>query len=199
MADEITLTCPACSATLRLAQEVPAGKKVKCPKCGVTFTPGEELIDEAVIAEESVEAVRPARRARDDDDYDDRPRRRRRDDYDDDYDDRPRRRKPATRRSPIATVLILLAVIFLPIIALGGLYGLYALMSRQDKSIQRKEPAAAAPGGGPNLADRPQPQGQAPQVGKPAPEITGEDIDGKKFNLSDYKGKVVVLDFWGHW
>jgi hypothetical protein len=36
-------------------------------------------------------------------------------------------------------------------------------------------------------------------VGKVAPEIEGEDIDGQKFKLSDYRGKVVVLDFWGHW
>jgi hypothetical protein len=36
-------------------------------------------------------------------------------------------------------------------------------------------------------------------IGKPAPEIEGEDIDGKKFKLSDYRGKVVLLDFWGHW
>jgi hypothetical protein len=36
-------------------------------------------------------------------------------------------------------------------------------------------------------------------VGKLAPEIEGEDIDGKGFKLSDYRGKVVLLDFWGHW
>jgi hypothetical protein len=36
-------------------------------------------------------------------------------------------------------------------------------------------------------------------VGKTAPEIDGEDLDGKKFKLSDYRGKVVVLDFWGNW
>jgi hypothetical protein len=36
-------------------------------------------------------------------------------------------------------------------------------------------------------------------IGKVAPEIEGEDLDGKKFKLSDYRGKVVVLDFWGHW
>jgi RNA polymerase sigma factor (sigma-70 family) len=35
-------------------------------------------------------------------------------------------------------------------------------------------------------------------IGKPAPEIDGEDIDGKRFKLSEYRGKVVVLDFWGH-
>jgi thiol-disulfide isomerase/thioredoxin len=36
-------------------------------------------------------------------------------------------------------------------------------------------------------------------VGKVAAEITGELIDGKKFKLSDFKGKVVVLYFWGSW
>jgi hypothetical protein len=33
-------------------------------------------------------------------------------------------------------------------------------------------------------------------VGKPAPDVDGEDQDGQKFKLSDYKGKVVLLDFW---
>ena len=37
------------------------------------------------------------------------------------------------------------------------------------------------------------------RVGKTAPDIDGEDLDGVKFKLSDYKGKVVVLDFWGDW
>jgi hypothetical protein len=36
-------------------------------------------------------------------------------------------------------------------------------------------------------------------IGKEAPEVEGEDADGKKFKLSDYRGKVVLLDFWGHW
>jgi peroxiredoxin len=33
-------------------------------------------------------------------------------------------------------------------------------------------------------------------VGKVAPEIEGQDQDGNKFKLSDYRGKVVLLDFW---
>jgi hypothetical protein len=33
-------------------------------------------------------------------------------------------------------------------------------------------------------------------VGKEAPDIEGEDQDGKRFKLSDYRGKVVLLDFW---
>jgi hypothetical protein len=36
-------------------------------------------------------------------------------------------------------------------------------------------------------------------VGKAAPEIEGDDLDGKAFKLSDYRGKVVVIDFWGNW
>ena len=32
--------------------------------------------------------------------------------------------------------------------------------------------------------------------GNRAPEITGVDADGRGFALSDYRGKVVLLDFW---
>jgi thiol-disulfide isomerase/thioredoxin len=35
-------------------------------------------------------------------------------------------------------------------------------------------------------------------VGKPAPEIVGDDLDGRRFRLSDYRGRVVVLDFGSH-
>ena len=36
-------------------------------------------------------------------------------------------------------------------------------------------------------------------IGKLAPEIQGKDLDGVEFKLSDYRGKVVFLDFWGFW
>jgi tetratricopeptide (TPR) repeat protein len=36
-------------------------------------------------------------------------------------------------------------------------------------------------------------------IGKVAPDIEGEDVNGEKIKLSDYRGKVVVLDFWGDW
>jgi len=38
-----------------------------------------------------------------------------------------------------------------------------------------------------------------PLKGLKSPDITGVDQDGKKFKLSDYAGKVVLLDFWGNW
>ena len=37
------------------------------------------------------------------------------------------------------------------------------------------------------------------KVGKVAPDIEGPDLDGENFKLSDYRGKVVMLDFWGDW
>ena len=37
------------------------------------------------------------------------------------------------------------------------------------------------------------------KIGNLAPEITGQDLDGVAFKLSDYRGKVVMLDFWGYW
>lgn len=37
------------------------------------------------------------------------------------------------------------------------------------------------------------------QIGKVAPDIEGADLDEVEFKLSDYRGKVVVLDFWGDW
>jgi hypothetical protein len=50
-----------------------------------------------------------------------------------------------------------------------------------------------------DLADRALFQVRHLQPGKPAPEIVGEDIDGKPMKLSDFRGRVVLLNFWGHW
>ena len=36
-------------------------------------------------------------------------------------------------------------------------------------------------------------------VGCDSPDIAGIDLDGVEFKLSDYKGKVIFLDFWGDW
>jgi hypothetical protein len=37
------------------------------------------------------------------------------------------------------------------------------------------------------------------QVGQVAPEIIGASIDGNLMQLSAFRGKVVLLDFWGDW
>jgi hypothetical protein len=36
-------------------------------------------------------------------------------------------------------------------------------------------------------------------IGRTAPDIDGEDADGKAFKLRDYRAKVVVIDFWASW
>ncbi|MDD4820684.1 MAG: TlpA disulfide reductase family protein [Flavobacteriales bacterium] len=40
---------------------------------------------------------------------------------------------------------------------------------------------------------------RAIQVGMPAPDFTLKDIDGNELKLSDFRGKWVLLDFWGSW
>ena len=37
------------------------------------------------------------------------------------------------------------------------------------------------------------------QIGQIAPEIIGKSIDGNLMQLSSFRGKVVMLDFWGDW
>jgi len=36
-------------------------------------------------------------------------------------------------------------------------------------------------------------------VGREAPDFAGKTIDGYEFKLSDYRGKVVLVDFYGFW
>lgn len=37
------------------------------------------------------------------------------------------------------------------------------------------------------------------QIGMKAPDIVGPDADGKEIKLSQFAGKVVILDYWGFW
>lgn len=37
------------------------------------------------------------------------------------------------------------------------------------------------------------------QVGKTAPDLAGDDLDGRPFKLSDQRGKVAVVVFWASW
>lgn len=37
------------------------------------------------------------------------------------------------------------------------------------------------------------------EIGMPAPEIVGVTADGEEIRLSDFRGRVVVIDFWGDW
>lgn len=52
---------------------------------------------------------------------------------------------------------------------------------------------------GPTAEKNPPIEASKLEIGQVAPEIIGPDFDGVEFKLSDYRGKVVVLDFWGDW
>lgn len=42
-------------------------------------------------------------------------------------------------------------------------------------------------------------QSSAIEVGSPAPDFSLTNVDGQKGNLSDFKGKVVILNFFASW
>jgi len=212
------VTCPSCGVVLKLADDLPLRKKVKCPECNTVFPVPDAEPDE------------PGARRRSDagDDYDEEEDRQSR---------RPRRRRRQTQS--VGNVAVLVGAGLLALVVIGGLFagGIYAVIALNKKPevaqnpldqpgpdgrLPNQRPQWAPPGGvppgglppgGPGLPPNmppgggglPQPPdaggqtGTGTEVGQMAKDIEGEDIDGKPFKLSDYRGKVVLLDFWGHW
>jgi hypothetical protein len=168
------LKCPSCLSALRLAQEVPAGAQIKCPKCGTMFAPGAAAVEAMLDDEEDVEKTVPNRR----------------------------RSKPKKEAATGPMVAVTAVALLLLIIAGVGIAVAFVVMDKKKQSAMASNPAQIPPMG---LQQRPpnapsQPQGLPEvQVGREAMEIEAEDLDGKTFKLSDYRGKVVLLDFWGNW
>ena len=111
------------------------------------------------------------------------------------------------RRAEGSSVLAPLLVGVLILAATVGLALLWHRSGERDAEATRDradrgEAGSPADRDSKTVLPRP-PSGAAPveglQVGNLAPEIEGEDLDGRPFKLSDYRGKVVVLDFWGNW
>jgi len=179
----VQIICPECSAPLRLSDEVIDRKKVRCPKCETVFRPSEDNLDQsdsALLRRRAERSHSSSRRS----DAPDRP--------------GPSRSKHKSQKSS-ASLVVATAVIGL--LVLGGVAALAAVYWPEKKPNQ---PAVAAANndGTPRLPAPPMPAkagGTGTEIGQTALEIDGEDIDGKRFKLSDYRGKVVVLDFWGDW
>src|SRR5262245_9236932 len=96
----------------------------------------------------------------------------------------------------------------------AGLYGkeYFAELQRQDRSRAVREVEATFERAVEKYGDVKLPAGDTVadrakselfeirhlSVGQEAPDIEGEDEDGKRFKLSDYRGKVILLDFWSY-
>jgi thiol-disulfide isomerase/thioredoxin len=52
---------------------------------------------------------------------------------------------------------------------------------------------------GQSSAESGEPGMQSPLVGTPAPEFRLDLLDGTSFQLSEHRGRVIVLDFWASW
>ena len=162
--------CPECDAVFRLDANASENEKITCPKCDAVF------------------------RIPDTEEFEDRPR---------------RRARPAPSRMKPAMVLLIAIPFLLGAVGLvggaGWLIWKIVQMEKDDQAVKTVGPgttAALPPLGRAGGNPPPQPEAPAPgvfDIGAVAPEIQGEDLDGNRFKLSDYRGKVVVLDFWGHW
>jgi AhpC/TSA family len=201
------ILCPECKAPLNIEESLPAGKKIKCPKCQVIFPLGERL-SEAVSAEPMAVAVAADA-----------------DDGRDVEDDRPARRRGSEREKQGMGAGMTVGLIAASVLVAGGLaVGTYFLVKSlipsdagagdqpvaQPAAPQKWQPTGLLAKGIPPELKPPKDMKMpinpnvpkstpGPQVGQVAPEIVAEDLDGQTFKLSDYRGKVVLLDFWGHW
>ena len=81
----------------------------------------------------------------------------------------------------------LFAPIAVGLLAIGAV-ALYQLSNAQSFAPEAAQAAT--------LAD---PGNDPPFSPKPAPEFDLKDLDGKSVHLADFKGKVLVLNFWASW
>ena len=182
------VTCHACHAVLNSAQELPPGKRIKCSACGAIFA-----IGDAGVAEKSAPAAQPLHRSSDvhvDEEFERRPARRR---------SLPPIEKPPTNLAVVLTLCAVGALVFIGIVAAGVVGAVWYFSDRnaRDFNDANNPRPVIVTGGGSDLEliiDKLQ---NGPKKGDVAPEIEGEDFDGKKFKLREFRGKVVLLYFWG--
>ena len=133
------LTCPECDAVLKMANAMPAGKKVKCPKCEAVFpvpaeeeeTPPAKVKHRPAPVEDAADAPLP-----DEDDDERRPRRRRKKD-----------KSKEEKRGPSGLVIgLAIAGIVLLVLGAatgGGIY--WYLTSGNNSGTGNEDPLAYLP------------------------------------------------------
>ncbi|MDX2040168.1 MAG: TlpA disulfide reductase family protein [Acidobacteriota bacterium] len=89
------------------------------------------------------------------------------------------------------TILLCLAVIFGMVIALS----LYIIVQGESSSMPTTQSAMSFQKSQPSL----KPRNIATAQTTAAPDFRLKDVAGKDLTLSDYKGKVVVVNFWATW
>jgi thiol-disulfide isomerase/thioredoxin len=204
-----TVNCPQCNTSLEMPDELPAGKRLQCPDCGAAFAPPRAADRAAAMKAapgraDSRPGAGPRHRSR----------------YEDDGDDRDR--EPSRGRGGSAALLIGVGVVALVLLCGGGLAAIGFMRAVEADSVPQPMPPPVAVkqpmvvqgpmgAGGPGMAPMAPGGGMAgggmmggpmqpmPRLGDLAPDIAGVDLDGKPMKLSDLKGKVVYLDFWGEW
>ncbi|MDB5347928.1 MAG: thiol-disulfide isomerase-like thioredoxin [Schlesneria sp.] len=90
-------------------------------------------------------------------------------------------------------------VVLVSIMAVSGNPGLEAETMELAKSVRDESGMEHFQGSSVIEILNPIIDGRNFEVGSLAAEIEGKDADGKEFKLSEYRGNVVVLDFWADW
>jgi cytochrome c biogenesis protein CcmG/thiol:disulfide interchange protein DsbE len=91
-------------------------------------------------------------------------------------------------------IVVAIVVAVIAMLALAGWANLQNRKQQAAALASQQSRAVLVPATG-NAA----PVFNSPLVGKPAPNFTLTNLQGKKVSLSDYKGKAVQLNFWATW
>jgi len=91
--------------------------------------------------------------------------------------------------------IVLFAVLFLlSVFAWAGWANWEYRQQENDKRMAMMSMAELIPAAGGSATEM-----VSPLQGKPAPNFTLEDLNGKKVSLASYKGKAVLINFWATW
>lgn len=95
-------------------------------------------------------------------------------------------------------------VLILAIVVIGGgllYYNSQAKVAKEvpDKVVVKKEPIAEVDKDTAIVEPKDDKSTTEIATGKPAPDFTLKNLEGEDVSLSDYKGKLVLLNFWATW